>query len=392
MKKILVLLIAVLTALLLSGCSSEESKAAQEYKNTAKENLKLLQSDKSNVEIARKLAQNVYNVTCKTYKVQEPLVAEEDKLMDELNLAKTNAVVGWIDRANGDVFRLVDKKNEEKIKKDMEPAVKKMNEFKEKHKEFIQAVAEYKDSVKKVRDLSYSRKNEDYFINFFLTDEVVKLAKSNNYKKLDFSDLDMERFLVPNTKKLEEKQMAREMREAEEAREAEEKKWAESVVMGEIKDKRAELATTPDTNYKIIRRLNIGEKFIVMDNDSGGPNIKIKMLDTGEEGWIWHSYAKYEYVKKDAVPQVSQNSNSSISSSSNVSYGIINANEVNVRKGPGKNHKSLGVFFRGDKLRLVSEASDAEGGNINWYQIEFDNPHAGLIKGWVRKDFINLAK
>ena len=75
-----------------------------------------------------------------------------------------------------------------------------------------------------------------------------------------------------------------------------------------------------------------------------------------------------------------------------VYYGIINANDVNVRKGPGKNYKSLGVFFKGDKLRLVSEASDAEGGNINWYQIEFDNPHAGLIKGWVRKDFINLAK
>ena len=392
MKKLILILMAFMMALILSGCGSEESKAAQEYKNTAKENLKLLQSDKSNVEIARRLAQNVYNVTCKTYKVQEPLVAEENKLMDEFNLAKTKAVVGWIDRANGDVFRLIDKKSEEKIKKDMEPAVKKINEFKEKHKEFFQAVAEYKDSVKKVRDLSYSRKNEDYFINIFLTDEVVKLAKSNNYKNLDFSDLDMARFLVPNDKKLEEKQMAWEKREAEEAREAEEKKRAESVVMGEIKDKRAELATTPDTNYKIIRRLNIGEKFIVMDNDSGGPNIKIKMLDTGEEGWIWHSYAKYEYVKKDAVPQVSQNSNSSISSGSNVSYGIINANEVNVRKGPGKNYKSLGVFFKGDKLRLVSEASDAEGGNINWYQIEFDNPHAGLIKGWVRMDFINLAK
>ncbi len=94
----------------------------------------------------------------------------------------------------------------------------------------------------------------------------------------------------------------------------------------------------------------------------------------------------------NAASQVSQNSNSSFSSSSNVSYGIINANEVNVRKGPGKNYKSLGVFFKGDKLRLVNEASDAEGGSINWYQIEFDNPQVGLIKGWVRKDFINLAK
>ena len=100
MKKLILILMAFMMALILSGCGSEESKAAQEYKNTAKENLKLLQSDKSNVEIARRLAQNVYNVTCKTYKVQEPLVAEENKLMDEFNLAKTKAVVGWIDRAN----------------------------------------------------------------------------------------------------------------------------------------------------------------------------------------------------------------------------------------------------------------------------------------------------
>ncbi len=318
MKKIVLILIAVLTVLLLSGCGSEESKAAQEFKNTAKENLTLLQSDKSNVEIARKLAENAYNVTCKTYKVQEPLEAEEEKLIAELNLAKMNAVLGYVDRGVENIFSLADKKSGDKAKKEMEPAIKKINEWKEKHKEFIQAVTEYKNSVNKVIDLSYSRRNEDYFINTNLTGEASKLAKSNNYKNLDFSDLDMERFLIPNTKKLEEKQLAKEMREAEEARKAEEKKRAESVLMGEIKDKRAELVTTPDANCKIIRRLNVGEKFIVMDDYTGGPNIKIKMLDTGEEGWAWHSYLKYDYVKKEAVPQMAQNSNQPSSSSSNI--------------------------------------------------------------------------
>ncbi len=165
-----------------------------------------------------------------------------------------------------------------------------------------------------------------------------------------------------------------------------------SVLMGEIIDKRAKLVATLDTNPKEIRVLNVGEKFLVLDDNTGGPFIKIKMLNTGEEGYAWHSFLKYDYVKKDAVPQTAQNPSISVSSNSNVSYGIINANEVNVRKGPGKNYKSLGVFFKGDKVRLVNEASDAQGGGINWYQIEFDNPSAGLIKGWVRKDFINLEK
>lgn len=389
MQKIIFLLMAVLMVLL-SGCSSEESKAAQEFKNTAKENFKLLQSDKSNIEIARTLAQNAYNVTCKTYKVQEPLESEEEKLMAEVNLAKAKAVLGYIDRGNQNFFSLGDKNSADKVKKDMEPALKKINEWKEKHKEYIQAVTEYNNSISKVVDLSYSRRNEDYFINPNIKGEAIQLAKSNNYKNLNFSDLNMERFLVPNEKRLEEKRMAREMREAEEARKAEERKRTESVLMGEIKDKRAELVTTPDANYKVIRPLNVGEKFIVMDDDSGGPNIKIKMLNTGEEGWIWHTYAKYDYVKKDAVPQAVQNTNRSLSSSSNVYYGIINGNEVNVRKGPGKEYQSLGVFFKGDKVRIVGE----QGNNIgeNWYQIEYDNPSAGLIKGWVRKDYINVSK
>ncbi len=382
MKKSILILMAVMMALLLSGCSSkssEESKVAQDFKNTAKENLKLLQSDKSNVDIARELAQNIYNVTCKTYKVSEPLISEETKLHEELKSAKAKAVFGWIDRGSKDIFSLADEKSADKMKKELEPITKKVNEFNEKHKEYIQAANEYSESVKNVILRSNQRRNEDYRISLGLHHDVYNLARNNNYKELKFSNSDVMTYLLPNHAKGE-------------ADYTETNTNADSVLMGEITDKRAKLVATLDSNPKVIRSLNVGEKFLVLNDNTGGPNIKIKMLDTGEEGYAWYSFLKYEYVKKDAVPQVSQNSNNSVSSSSNVSYGIINANEVNVRKGPGKNYKSLGVFFKGDKLRLVSEASDAEGGNINWYQIEFDNPHAGLIKGWVRKDFINLAK
>ena len=44
-------------------------------------------------------------------------------------------------------------------------------------------------------------------------------------------------------------------------------------------------------------------------------------------------------------------------------------------------------FLKGDKVRLVGETTNNMG--ENWYNIEYDNPSAGLIKGWVRKDFIN---
>ena len=66
--------------------------------------------------------------------------------------------------------------------------------------------------------------------------------------------------------------------------------------------------------------------------------------------------------------------------------GTITGNDVNVRKGPGIDYKSLGVFFKGDKVRIVNSSRNSL--NEIWYKIEFDNPTAGLIVGWVKSDFI----
>ena len=95
------------------------------------------------------------------------------------------------------------------------------------------------------------------------------------------------------------------------------------------------------------------------------------------------------FIENPQNEAVNQGSFANVSNSSSVHYGTINANEVNVRKGPGKEFKSLGFFFKGDKVRLVGETSSNIG--ENWYQIEYDNPNAGLIKGWVRKDFIDTS-
>ena len=66
----------------------------------------------------------------------------------------------------------------------------------------------------------------------------------------------------------------------------------------------------------------------------------------------------------------------------------VTGDDVNVRKGPGVDYASLGVFFKGDKVRIVDSNRNAL--NETWYKIEYDNPKAGLIVGWVRSDFINI--
>ena len=68
--------------------------------------------------------------------------------------------------------------------------------------------------------------------------------------------------------------------------------------------------------------------------------------------------------------------------------GTITGDDVNVRKGPGVNYKSLGFFYKGDKVRVVD--SNRNSVNETWYKIEFDNPTAGLIVGWVRSDFVKV--
>ena len=66
--------------------------------------------------------------------------------------------------------------------------------------------------------------------------------------------------------------------------------------------------------------------------------------------------------------------------------GTITGNDVNVRTGPGVNFKSLGVFFKGDVVKIVETARNSN--NEIWHKIEYNNPKVGLITGWVRTDFI----
>lgn len=68
--------------------------------------------------------------------------------------------------------------------------------------------------------------------------------------------------------------------------------------------------------------------------------------------------------------------------------GVITGNDVNVRTGPGVNFKSLGVFYKGDIVRIVE--TNRNSNNEIWHKIEYNNPKAGLIVDWVRTDFITV--
>ena len=138
---------------------------------------------------------------------------------------------------------------------------------------------------------------------------------------------------------------------------------------------------------------------------------QVQMVRDGVEidGWIakkylteqkaWEKATSFVEGNRDAssknltVPvEQKKPSSSDVSGISNnklkIKVGTITGNDVNVRKGPSVDYTSLGVFFKGDKVRIVD--SNTNSLNETWYKIEFDNPKVGLIVGWVRSDFINI--
>lgn len=110
----------------------------------------------------------------------------------------------------------------------------------------------------------------------------------------------------------------------------------------------------------------------------------------GEEvnGWIAAKSLTENKAWEKATSFVEGNRNVNQDTSSKIKAGTITGDDVNVRKGPGVDYASLGVFFKGDKVRIVDSNRNAL--NETWYKIEYDNPKAGLIVGWVRSDFINI--
>lgn len=113
---------------------------------------------------------------------------------------------------------------------------------------------------------------------------------------------------------------------------------------------------------------------------------KTKLIKINGQWRIDSTEAK-KASESSSLPTKTENSTVS-NSAFKKTVGTITGNDVNVRKGPGIDYKSLGVFFKGDKVRIID--SNRNSVNETWYKIEFDNPTFGLIVGWVRSDFIYI--
>lgn len=102
--------------------------------------------------------------------------------------------------------------------------------------------------------------------------------------------------------------------------------------------------------------------------------------------------SKYKEAKNNMdniLKQVKNLPNASVSTlaAGEIRKGVIIGNDVIVRKDPSTEHKNIGVFYKGDVVRVVGEE---QSGSHTWYKIEYDNPNAGLISGYVRSDFVNI--
>lgn len=380
MKKLLSVLL-VLLSIIVSGCG-EESDATKALKEAAEKNLKLAQvQDKTAVEYARELGATIYHTTCKVHKFANKYAEEEKKLIDEVDKLKGKAVLNMVDAGSKNIFNM----SKADGVKELQEAAEKVKDYQAKHKDYNAAADAYLKSISAViqmNNVTLRKKNDS--IDPFIKSKVVELAKNNNYKEnIDFGNLDTYKYGWTKLNENRADERAAERRSL--------------TMLGKITDARAELVKDLTANPTKIRKLNVGEKVEVNEKRSDGPNLYVIVYPTGESGYVWHKYVKYDgYKTQEAIDEflkepgtASQPSNDNPSSSNN-NVGIINGDEVNVRKGPGVKYDSLGVFFKGDKVRLVGEQGNDIG--ENWYQIEYDNPSAGLIKGWVRKDFINVSK
>lgn len=380
MKKLLCVLF-VLLSIIVSGCGSEESDAIKVLNEATEKNLKLAQmKDKTAAEYARELGSTIYHTTCKVYKFDNKFAEEQEKIINEIEKVKLKATMNMLDSGGKSIFNLP--KAKEDALKEVKEANQKLVNYKEKHKDYIAATNRYKKSISAVIDMNnntLSEKND--VIDGWLRTTVSRLAEKNNYKdNIDFSNLDTYKY---GWTKKSEKNIQKEK---------------EAKLIGKVIDGRILLYANSyafPEKEKPIRSLKDGEIIKCIEDYYPNPWVKIKVLDTGEEGYILRQYndncIKYGVSQEQDINKQVQEPNNNIPNNPKEqaeNTGIINGDEVNVRKGPGVKYESLGVFFKGDKVRLVGEQGNDIG--ENWYQIEYDNPTVGLIKGWVRKDFINI--
>ena len=105
----------------------------------------------------------------------------------------------------------------------------------------------------------------------------------------------------------------------------------------------------PGTKYKKVAKLPRGTAFTVLDED--GNWYKIKVLRTGETGWVSKTY-----TTKYATATIA-----------------TRTDPLNVRTGPGTNRSVIGSIRKGAKVTVKSQSGD-------WFYVNY-----GSLKGWCSR-------
>lgn len=67
--------------------------------------------------------------------------------------------------------------------------------------------------------------------------------------------------------------------------------------------------------------------------------------------------------------------------------GVITGDGVNFRIGPSTASQSIGAFYKGDAVNVVSKVTV---GNHTWYKVEYHNPQYGFRSGFVSSDYVSV--
>lgn len=118
------------------------------------------------------------------------------------------------------------------------------------------------------------------------------------------------------------------------------------------------IRTGPGLSYDVMMQVQKGKTFSIIKEEGDWYQIQ---LDGGKKGWV----ANWLVAK---------------TSSSVKSSGIVTANNLRVRSGPGTENKVLGSINQGDTVEILSEDG-------SWVKV-----NTAFGKGWVSKDYIRMKE
>ncbi len=115
----------------------------------------------------------------------------------------------------------------------------------------------------------------------------------------------------------------------------------------------------PGLSYSVVGKVNKGEKYPILQKE--GEWIKIG-LSAGREGWVAEWFTKKE------------------DTGTNNPIGVVSADSLRVRTGPGTSFSLAGSLQNGQKVTIKETQGD-------WIKIE-----VASLEGWVSKDYIQAAE